>query len=95
MWILFIFSTSDEWNHIDNIIEIYQNSRSEVVRRYAALAISRSGSRNEALIIRDDINSASPLLKLAILESSKKLGKDERIHWKRANRFTGVIEKII
>lgn len=95
MWMLYIFSTSEDWNHIKDIIKIYQNSTSEVVKRYAALAIAKSGTRSEALVIKDDLGSASDMLRLAILEASKKLGKDERRHWKLAHQTKGIIEKII
>ena len=95
MWILYIFSTSEDWNHIKDIIKIYQNSNSEITKRYAALAVAKGGSRNEALIIKDDIGSASVLFKLAILQATKKLGKDERKHWKRTYSFSGILEKKI
>ena len=95
MWMLYVFSTSEDWNHIKDIIKIYQNSTSEVVKRYAALAIAKSGTRSEALVIKDDLGSASDMLRLAILEASQKLGKDERKHWKLAHQTKGIIEKII
>jgi Reverse transcriptase (RNA-dependent DNA polymerase) len=95
MWILYIFSTSEDWNQVKDIIMIYQNYNSEVVRRYAALAIAKGGTRNEALVIKDDFSGASDMLRLAILEASKKLGKDERKHWKLTHQIHGIIEKII
>ncbi len=95
MWMLYIFTTSEDWNQIKDIIQLYQTSSSEVVKRYAALAIAKGGTRAEALVIKDDLNAASDLLRLAILEASSKLGKDERKHWKLANQINGIIEKII
>lgn len=95
MWMLYIFTTSEDWNQIKDIIQLYQSTSSEVVKRYAALAIAKGGSRAEALIIKSDLSSASPMLKLAILEASNKLGTDERKHWKLANQINGKIEKII
>ncbi len=95
MWMLYIFTTSEDWNQIKDIIQLYQNGSSEVIKRYAALAIAKGGSRAEALIIKDDLNAASDLLRLAILEASRKLGKDERKHWKLANQINGIIEKVI
>lgn len=95
MWMLYIFTTSEDWNQIKDIIHLYQTTSSEVVKRYAALAIAKSGSRSEALVIKDNFSSASALLKLAILEASNKLGKDEKKHWKLANQVDGKIEKII
>ena len=95
MWILHIFASAPEWNHAGAIISLYTASTSEVMRRYAALAIHSSGSRSEALVIRDDYAGATPLLKLAILFASRKLGKDERAHWMKANRVTGGVERFI
>lgn len=95
LWMLHVFTTSEDWNQITDIIKLYQNSSSEIIKRYTALAIANGGTRAEALIIKDDYNSASDILRLAILASSNKLGKDERKHWKLANQINGVIEKNI
>lgn len=95
MWILHIFSTSEQWNHVTDIVALYRESTSEIVKRHAALAIYAAGSRAEALSIKDDFVAASPLLRLAILLAAKKLGNDERKHWKLANGVSGIIEKLI
>lgn len=95
MWMLYVFSTSEDWNHVKDILKIYQSSTSEVVRRYAALAIAKGGTRADALVIKNDLGAASDLLKLAILAASQKLGKDERKHWKLSHQISGCIEKII
>jgi hypothetical protein len=50
MWILWIFSTSEDWNHSKDIIKLYQESSSEVLKRYASLAIAKCGNRSEALV---------------------------------------------
>ena len=95
MWILHIFSTSREWNHVSDTVDIFQRSTSEVVKRYAALAIAVCGNRAEALAVKDSFPAASSLLRLAILSASNKLGKDERRHWKLANQTHGVVEKFL
>lgn len=95
MWILYIFSTSPDWNHASSIAKIYQNSTSEVVKRYAALALAVCGSRTEALIVKDDFPSASDMLRLAILSATNKLGNDERKHWKLAHQVNGIVEKLV
>ena len=95
MWILHIFSTSQDWNHARDIVELYERSTSEVVKRYAALAIAVCGNRAEAVAVKDDLHTASSLLRLGILSASNKLGKDERKHWKLANQIKGVVEKLI
>jgi Reverse transcriptase (RNA-dependent DNA polymerase) len=95
MWVLYIFSTSEEWNQMADIIDIYRSTTSEVVKRYAALAVAVGGTRSEALIVKDDLPSASDLLRLAILSASNKLGQDERRHWKRAHPIEGIVEKFL
>jgi hypothetical protein len=95
MWILYIFSTSADWNHVGDIVSLYQRSTSEVVKRYAALAIAVCGSRSEALVVKDDFPAASSLLRLAVLCASSKLGKDERKHWKLTNQIRGILEKFV
>jgi hypothetical protein len=82
MWMLWLFSTSADWNHTRDIVQLFQLlTSSEVLKRYAALAIAKGGSRSEALIVKDDFSAASDMLKLAILKASHKLGNDERRHW--------------
>ena len=95
MWILYIFSTSEDWNFVSNIVSLYQQSTSEVIKRYAALAIAGGGTRADALVVKDDVARASSLLRLAILSASNKLGSDERKHWKRANQIGGILERHI
>ncbi|HOW74734.1 MAG TPA: RNA-directed DNA polymerase [Candidatus Competibacteraceae bacterium] len=95
MWVLHVFLSGSEWNHAKDIVAIYANTKSEVVRRYAALAVNTSGTRADVVSIKDDYVSASPLLKLAILVASRRLGADERKHWKQANVLNGVIDKLI
>lgn len=95
MWILYIFSTSEDWNHAGDIVALYQRSTSEVVKRFAALAIAVGGTRSEALVVKDDLPNASDLLRLAILCASNRLGKDERKHWKLANQVHGAVEKYV
>ena len=95
MWVLHIFTTSADWNQINEIIHLYQTTTSEVIKRYAALAIAKGGGRSEALIIKEEFASSSDVLRLAILEASKKLGTDERKHWKLSVQVSGSIEKSI
>jgi hypothetical protein len=95
MWILDIFASSNSWNHVKEITGLYRDSRSEVIKRYAALAIHTSGSRAEALAVKDDYVAASPMLKSAILFATRKLGVDERKHWKLSRNISGVVEKLI
>ena len=95
MWILYIFTTSKDWDHVSDIVALYRHATSDVVKRYAALAIAVGGTRSEALVVKDDISSASSLLRLAILCASNRLGSDERKHWKLSNLIVGVVEKYL
>ena len=52
MWTLYVFSTSPGWTSPSDIVRLYSESTSEVIRRYAALALSVCGTRAEALAIR-------------------------------------------
>ena len=95
MWILHVFATSPGWVGGAELAEIYRRSVSEVPKRYAALAIATSGTRAEALAIRQHMAGASSLLRLAILAASAKLGGDERKHWRLAHPAVGVVEKYV
>jgi hypothetical protein len=95
MWVLHIFASSAEWNHTTELTAIYTAATSEVAKRYAALAAFTSGTRATALAIKDDYVAASPLLRLAILAAVRRLGEDERKHWKLANSVSGVLEKAL
>lgn len=95
MWVLHIFASAPAWNHAQDIVKLYSQSTSEVIKRFASLAIHSSGSRAQALAVKDEYIAASPLLKLAILFASRKLGNDERKHWRLAQGVSGSIEKLI
>lgn len=95
MWVLHIFAPSPQWNHSEEIFQLYSETTSEIIKRLAALVVCTSGARAHALAIKDDYTNASPLLKMAILYASKKLGPDERKHWKLSHGISGAIEKLI
>ncbi len=95
MWVLSIFMSNSTWNNANKILKIFSETQSEVVRRYAALAIEMNGSRAQALSLRDHFDHASPLLKLALLRATRLLGADERRFWKRGKMISGHLEKRI
>lgn len=95
MWVLHIFASSASWNHAQDIVKLYSDSTSEAIKRFAALAIHSSGTRAQALAVKDGYVAASPLLKLAILFASRKLGNDERKHWRLSQGVSGAIEKLL
>lgn len=95
MWILHIFASSSDWNHATEVMRLYNETSSEVIKRAAALVIQKSGNRAQAVAIRDSYQTASPLLKLAILSATYKLGVDERKHWKTTQTVSGVVDKLV
>jgi len=95
MWILNIFAESTGWNHADVILKLYRDAHSDVVKRYAALALANNGKRFHALEVIKEYESASPLLKTAILVCSRLLPADERSHWKKMVTVPGQLEKLL
>lgn len=93
MWILAIFAESDAWRDTPDYARIFRDHRSDVVRRTAALAIYKNGTRADALETKDRYEAASRLEQTAILLASRKLGKDERKHWRNSLQITGPLEK--
>jgi hypothetical protein len=73
------------WNHADLVRLIYSHTRADVLRRYAFLALAKTGTRNHVLEAKNDFESASPLVRTAILFAAHRLGNDERKHWRRAS----------
>jgi hypothetical protein len=95
MWILHVFASAPQWNDTQDIVKLYIEATSEVIKRFAALAIHTSGTRAQALAVKDEYIAASPLLRLAILFATKKLGNDERKHWRLAQGVSGSLEKLL
>ena len=95
MWILYIFSTSPGWIAASDIVRLYEQSTSPIVKRYAALAIAACGTRAEAVAFKDDLPAATSLLRLAIVAAAGRLERDERNYWRRANPSSDVIERYV
>jgi hypothetical protein len=95
IWILSVFADVDRWAQSPAFVRILRDHRSEIVRRSAALAIARNGTRADAVEAKSRFGSSSPLEQLAILLAAVKLGHDERRHWKRSLQLTGPLEKKI
>jgi hypothetical protein len=83
MWILDLFRLKPDWNEAASLAKIFRDAQSQAVRRYAALALSATGSRSEAIEFKEAFAGAEPLTRSALLLASKKLGADERKHWVR------------
>ena len=95
MWILSIFGQSSQWREAPDFARIFRDHRSESVRRAAALAIGMNGTRADAVEIKDRFTAGSPLEQLAILVAGRRLGADERQHWRGTLQLTGPLEKRI
>ena len=95
IWILHLFYQNPTWNHADDLLNIFKNHQSAIVKRYSALALSTSGSRVHAFALKDHFGSAPPLLRTAILLSSQRLGGDERNYWLRSLRLVDHLEKLV
>ncbi len=66
LWILTIFAERGRKAFVDRLFDVYQRTESQVVRRFAVLAISGSGGRVEYK--HQEWDRASPLLQLALLK---------------------------
>ena len=95
MWALHVCADSPGWVKAGDLLKILRHAKSPVVRRYAALALSQSATRAQAIAVRDEFDDASPLVRLAILVCLRRLPADERKHWKRKVVVPGLIEKVI
>ncbi len=52
IWILHLFALSRGWNHADVLLRVFRETHSDVIRRYAALALKSCGTRAEAILMR-------------------------------------------
>ena len=95
VWVLSIFSADNEWDNGESIVKIYRDANNDTIRRYAALALRGSGSRQEAIDIKHAISSEHPLVKTALLFASGKLAKDERNNWLKTLSLSDPLEKIV
>jgi hypothetical protein len=94
IWILSVFQHHGNWNHAEDLLRIFRETSSDAVRRFAALALARSGTRAEALAIKDYLASASSLCRTAMLLATAKLGKDERQHMGKGLQLNDSLERL-
>lgn len=81
IWILDLFGRNPAWNNAIQLGTIFTSTSSQAIRRYAAIAISASGERSQALSFKEAFRSSEPLTRLGLLRGSQKLGTDERKYW--------------
>ncbi len=92
IWVLHLFSNSPDWNHAEALLKIFRESNSDVIRRYAALALRTCGTRAHALEVSRYISTASPLTRTAIFMATARMGNDERKYLKKGLRLTDTFE---
>ena len=83
VWILDIFARNASWNHAERLVSIFNTTESDVIRRYAALAVGNCGRRAHIAALKEKFESSSPLTRSAIIIASKGLPSTERNHWKK------------
>lgn len=94
IWILSIFQHDRDWNHAADLLRIFRETSSDAIRRSAALALATSGTRAQAIAIRDYLPAGSSLCRTAMLLATAKLGADERKHFCRSLRLNDSFEKL-
>jgi hypothetical protein len=94
IWVLSIFQEHTEWNHSEDILRIFRETSSDAVRRFSALAIAKTGSRSQAVAIKEYLATGSSLCKTAMLLATAKLGSDERKHLRKSLRLSDPLEKL-
>jgi hypothetical protein len=94
IWILSIFASSPVWDHAESLLKIFRETSSDVVRRYAALALGTSGTRAQVIHVKQYLQSASSLSRTAMMLASAKMGQDERKYLKQSLRLHDSFEKL-
>jgi Reverse transcriptase (RNA-dependent DNA polymerase) len=94
VWVLSIFADNPVWDHAEGLLRILRETRSDVVRRFAALALLASGSRAQIVQIRQYFASASSLCRTALMLASAKMGSDERRYLRQSLRLRDSFEKL-
>jgi hypothetical protein len=94
IWILSIFAHDAAWDHADSILRIFREARTDVVRRFAALALGASGTRAQVITIRQHLPSASTLSRTAMMLATARLGQDERRYLKQSLRLSDSLERL-
>ena len=94
VWTLSIFQHDREWDHGGDLLRIFRETSSDTVRRFAALALAKSGTRAEAVAVKEYLSAGSPLSRTAMLLATANLGDDERQHLRKSLRLRDPLEKL-
>jgi hypothetical protein len=94
MWILSVFQHHGSWDHAESLLRVFRETSSDAVRRFAALALARSGTRPQALAIKEYLATGSSVSRTAMLLATAKLGKDERKYLSKSLQLSDSLEKL-
>jgi hypothetical protein len=94
VWVLSIFAEDAVWDHAESLLKIFRETRSDVIRRFAALALRMSGSRAQVVQVKQYLASASSLCRTALMLASAKMGNDERKYLRQSLRLHDSFEKL-
>jgi reverse transcriptase-like protein len=94
VWILSIFADNPVWDHAESLLKILRETRSDVVRRFAALALKGSGTRAQVIQVKQYFSSSSSLCQTALMLATAKMGSDERKYLKQSLRLHDSLEKL-
>jgi hypothetical protein len=94
VWALSIFAEDPVWDHAESLLKIFRETRSDVVRRFAALALGASGSRAQVIQVKQYLASASSLCRTALMLASAKMGNDERKYLRQSLRLHDSFERL-
>jgi hypothetical protein len=95
VWILNLFFHHQGWNNAETLGRIFQETQSQAVKRYAALALSKSGTRAEALFAMRSFRNSTPLVRSALLKTSGKMGSDERKFQMKSLILENLMERLL
>jgi hypothetical protein len=87
IWILDLFRFDPAWNHAIELGRVFKETRSQAVRRYGALALSVSGGRSEAQLLKEVFSSSDDMTRCALLLGSGKLAAVEKTRWLERNEL--------
>jgi hypothetical protein len=94
IWILSIFAASPVWDHAESLLRILIETRSDAVRRFAALALGTSGSRAQVIHVKQFLPSASSLCRTSLMLATSKMGPDERKYLRQSLRLHDPFERL-
>jgi hypothetical protein len=94
IWVLSIFANNPDWDHAESLLRVLRETRSDALRRFAALALRTSGNRAQVIHVKQYLSSASSLCRTALMLASSKMGVDERKYLRQSLRLHDFFEKI-